>query len=140
MCAGTHGPPLKPERLDELLHPADEPMRLLALGADAAAALDAGAEGPVEDEEGEEGGGEEAGAAEEEEAQLGVLALAAVGGVEEPDGGVDADAEAAVVRGGGGVGGVGVGVGGAGGVGSVEAVDDGDVGEGAGLPGWTKHL
>lgn len=32
--------------------------------------------------------------AEEEGAELGVLAFAAVGGVEEPDGGVNADAEA----------------------------------------------
>jgi len=66
--------------------------------------------------------------AEEEGAEFGVLAFFAVGCVEEPDGGIDAYAEAAEGRGGGG------------GWGAVEAVVESEMGEGTGLGCWTEDL
>lgn len=85
--------------------------------------LQFGSVGPVEDEEREEGRAEETRAAEEEGAEFGVLAFAAVRGVVEPDGGVDADAQAAEA--------VGVGE---------EAGGDGEVGEGALFACWAEDL
>ena len=82
-------------------------------------ALDIGSLGAIKDEEGEEGGMHETTAAEEEGAEFGVLAFLAVGGVEEPDGGVDADAEAAER--------------------AVEGIK-GEVGEGARLGGGAEHI
>ena len=64
----------------------------------------------------------EACTAEEEGAEFGVLALFAIGGVKEPDGGVDADAEATEGRGTG------------------EAILESDVGERPRLGSWTEDL
>jgi hypothetical protein len=67
-------------------------------------------------------------APKEEGAQFRVLAFFAVGGVEEPDGCVDADAETTEGRGG------------DGGRGDIEAVLEGDMGEGTGLGGRAENV
>jgi hypothetical protein len=74
-----------------------------------------------------------AAAAEEESAEFGVLTFFTVGGVEEPDGGIDADAEAAEGCAGAGGGGRGTGR-------AAEAVLEGDGGEGTGLCGRAEDL
>lgn len=54
-----------------------------------------GSLGTIEDEEREEGGMHETATAEEEGAEFGVLAFPTVGGVKEPDRGINANAESA---------------------------------------------
>ena len=66
----------------------------MVLATDAFSSLDLGALGTIEDEEGEKGHGHEASAAEEEGAEFWILALAAIGGVVEPDAGINTNAEA----------------------------------------------
>ena len=86
----TRHPPLEAECRDDLLHALDHPV---VLAADALASLDLRTLRAIEYEEREEGHAHESCTAEEEGAELGVLALAAVGGMVEPDAGINADAE-----------------------------------------------
>jgi hypothetical protein len=100
----------------------------MCLLADPLPPLDIRSLGTIEDEQGKERGVHEAGTTEEESTEFGVLAFPAVGGVEEPVGGVDTDAKAAERDGGGG------------GWGSVETVLESNVGKGTGLCCWTEDL
>jgi hypothetical protein len=60
---------------------------------DSLATLDLGALGAVEDKEREKGSVHETGATKKQGPQLGILALSPVGGMKEPDGGIDSDAK-----------------------------------------------
>lgn len=84
----THHSPFKAKRLYHTLHAIDEPM---LFPRDSLATLDLGALGAVEDEEREKGGVHEAGATKKQGSQLGILALSPVGGMKEPDGGIDSN-------------------------------------------------
>jgi hypothetical protein len=84
--------------------------------------------GTIEDEQRQERGMHEASTAEEEGAEFRVLALFAIGGVKEPDGGVDADTEAAQ------------GSGRRGGRGAREAILESNPGERPGLGRRTEEL
>ena len=88
----THHPPLIAKRLHDPLHAIDQ--RVIVL-ADPLPPLPARSLGPIEHEQRQPRRVHERRASKEQCSQFGILALLPVLGVEEPDGGVDAYAEAA---------------------------------------------
>jgi hypothetical protein len=116
----THHPPLEAERFDDTLHAVDQPV---LFPGDFLPALELGALGPVEDEDGEKRGTREPCTTKEQSSQFRVLALSPVRGMKEPNGCIDANAQASKV-----------------GRIALETVHNGDVGEGSQFPRGSEDL